>query len=221
MGRTACCVFHGQGATEYLVLLAVVLVIALVGIALLGFFPGTASDAQETESRLYWQSASPIAITEWGARLDRESNGNYSVVYLRVRNRGQYPITITKILANGQTISNVWTGQWYPLAPISSAYALQPGEEKPFGGSNYAFFPGVPVIGGGNGSFFHFAGNDSYLYQATLKNAATSLCQRTSPYGYLITPNFGFEYTTTVEGQTITKQQIGRTAVIRCMPNWN
>ncbi len=54
----------GQGATEYLVLLAVVLVIALVSIALLGFFPGLATDARITQSRSYWQSASPIAITE-------------------------------------------------------------------------------------------------------------------------------------------------------------
>ncbi len=60
--------FRAQGATEYLVLLAVVLIIALVGIALLGFFPGTASDAQIAESQIYWRSASPISITESAAR---------------------------------------------------------------------------------------------------------------------------------------------------------
>jgi len=32
--------YIGQGATEYLVLLAVVLIVALVSVALLGFFPG-------------------------------------------------------------------------------------------------------------------------------------------------------------------------------------
>ena len=56
-----------QGAVEYLVLLAVVLIIALVSVALLGFFPGMASDAQITQSQIYWQSASPIAITESSA----------------------------------------------------------------------------------------------------------------------------------------------------------
>ncbi len=56
-----------QGATEYLVLLAVVVIVALVSIALLGFFPGTASDSQLTESAIYWQSATPIAMTETGA----------------------------------------------------------------------------------------------------------------------------------------------------------
>jgi hypothetical protein len=50
----------GQGATEYLVLPAVVLIVALVSVALLGFFPGMASDAQITQSQAYWQSAQPI-----------------------------------------------------------------------------------------------------------------------------------------------------------------
>ncbi|MEM4633540.1 MAG: hypothetical protein QW275_00095 [Candidatus Anstonellaceae archaeon] len=55
----------GQGATEYLVLLAVVLIIALVSIALLGFFPGLASDARITQSNSYWRGeARPIAILE-------------------------------------------------------------------------------------------------------------------------------------------------------------
>jgi hypothetical protein len=55
----------GQGATEYLVLLAVVLIIALVSIALLGFFPGLASDARITQSTSYWRGeARPFAILE-------------------------------------------------------------------------------------------------------------------------------------------------------------
>lgn len=55
----------GQGATEYLVLLAVVLIIALVSIALLGFFTGLASDARITQSNSYWRGeARPFAILE-------------------------------------------------------------------------------------------------------------------------------------------------------------
>ncbi len=56
----------GQGATEYLVLLAVVLIIALVSIALLGFFPSLAIDARITQSNLYWRGeARPFAITDY------------------------------------------------------------------------------------------------------------------------------------------------------------
>lgn len=55
----------GQGATEYLVLLAVVLIIALVSIALLGFFPGASSDTKIAQSKAYWSGqAYPVRILE-------------------------------------------------------------------------------------------------------------------------------------------------------------
>lgn len=55
----------GQGATEYLVLLAVVLIVAMVAIALLGFFPGLAGDAKKTQSDAYWRGeARPFSIIE-------------------------------------------------------------------------------------------------------------------------------------------------------------
>jgi hypothetical protein len=57
--------FRGQGATEYLVLLAVVLIVALVSVALLGFFPGMATDARMTQSQAYWKGqARPFAILD-------------------------------------------------------------------------------------------------------------------------------------------------------------
>ncbi|MCX8175518.1 MAG: hypothetical protein N3E51_04925 [Candidatus Micrarchaeota archaeon] len=55
----------GQGATEYLVLLAVVLVIALVVIALLLFFPGMSGPVSESESKIYWTgTAKPFRVHE-------------------------------------------------------------------------------------------------------------------------------------------------------------
>ena len=54
---------RGQGATEYLVLLAVVLIIGLVSVALLGFFPGISGGISEAESQAYWGGvARPIKI---------------------------------------------------------------------------------------------------------------------------------------------------------------
>ncbi|MCX6770119.1 MAG: hypothetical protein NT051_05605 [Candidatus Micrarchaeota archaeon] len=55
---------RAQGATEYLVLLAVVLVIALVAIALLGFFPGLSDDSRLNQNRVMWKSKSPIAVID-------------------------------------------------------------------------------------------------------------------------------------------------------------
>ena len=211
----------GQGATEYLVLLAVVLIIALVSVALLGFFPGMAMDSKLAQSKMYWLGASPIAVVEMAARAYGDvGNGNYTFTYFRIRNTGVYPITITKILAGNTSIIYIWTGGWGPAVLLSDRVRMAPGEEFIFGHSSY--FPGVPSLGTGNFTFFTFSGSDAASYGANLKNAATSICSRTAPYGYLMVNNFGFEYTQTIEGSTLTKRQVGvAPLIVQCMNNYN
>ncbi len=55
----------GQGTTEYLIILAVIIVIALVVVGVMGWFPGLATGITESQSRAYWKSSAPIAITDW------------------------------------------------------------------------------------------------------------------------------------------------------------
>jgi len=204
---------QGQGATEYLVLLAVVLIVALVSVALLGFFPGMASDAQMTQSQTYWQSASPIAITEWGARfaVDGVSPG-YTHFYMRIRNMGMYPIRLTKILMNGKSTSNVYTGSWGPVATMSTVAYLAPGEEKTIGYPSYFGFTSP-----GYGNLFFFVPEYRYLQGGISVN-----CSRTAPFGTAVINNFGFEYTEYIEGQQITKRQVGaKPVMIKCMNNYD
>ncbi|MCX8197513.1 MAG: hypothetical protein N3G80_04335 [Candidatus Micrarchaeota archaeon] len=113
---------RGQGATEYLVLLAVVLIIALVSIALLGFFPGLASDAKITQSNTYWRGeAMPFSIIEHSF----DSSGNGSIV-------------ITNRDASGTlTITNITVGN----ATYSTPTVLAPGDQKV-----------IPLSGAGSGS---------------------------------------------------------------------
>jgi len=54
----------GQGASEYLILLAVVLVVGMVAVTLLGGFTSMGGDARTKESKQYWAAANPFAITE-------------------------------------------------------------------------------------------------------------------------------------------------------------
>lgn len=80
---------RGQGATEYLVLLAVVLIIALVSIALLGFFPGLATDAKITQSNSYWRGeARPFAILEHSI-----SSGTVTLVIQNTEGAGMLRLT--------------------------------------------------------------------------------------------------------------------------------
>lgn len=87
----------GQGATEYLVLLAVVLIIALVSIALLGFFPGLATDAKITQSNSYWRGeARPFAILEHSV-----SGTTVSLVMQNVEGAGILRVTNVSIGSAG------------------------------------------------------------------------------------------------------------------------
>ena len=96
----------GQGATEYLVLLAVVLVIALVSIALLGVFPSFATDTKINQSKTYWQAATPISIVD--GRISSTS------LQLIIRNSGSDTISInngtavlTSVGGAGDTITAI------------------------------------------------------------------------------------------------------------------
>jgi len=193
---------RAQGATEYLVLLAVVLIVALVSVALLGFFPGMASDAQETQSKTYWASAQPIAIVEWAAH--GEGGGSYTYPYLRIRNTGAYPIRITKMLGGTVSISQVDTGS---LANMSDLYYMAPGEEKYF--SSLTGGPANPA----RSIYFNLGSSawSNYLL------GASQICSYNPPHGFLVINNFGFEYIEYIEGQQITKREIGaKPLAIRC-----
>ncbi|MEW6035460.1 MAG: hypothetical protein AB1529_02505 [Candidatus Micrarchaeota archaeon] len=89
----------GQGATEYLVILAVVLIVALVVIALLGFFPGVGGAARESQSASYWSGAQPFSITSF--KLDNTS------VTLVMSNRLSEKLTLTEVAFDGDALTNV------------------------------------------------------------------------------------------------------------------
>ena len=201
-----------QGATEYLVLLAVVLIVALVSVALLGFFPSMASDAQITQSQMYWKSASPIAITEAMAGAEMASGTTYP--YLRMKNNGAYPIRITAIIGGDGGKATTFYGYGIcgtsaTTRNISDWFYLAPGEESYLAWTGTA--PGVPCSRYCNYATSASGGNRV--------GGATSLCQNstTSP-GTLVVPNFGFEYIMYIEGQQVTKREMGKSLVIKCGP---
>jgi len=199
--------FRGQGATEYLVLLAVVLIVALVSVALLGFFPGMASDAQITQSETYWKGASPIAIVEWSARGSANAPDGRGIMYFRFRNTGAYPITITKIIGKNSTnyVSQAWVAGLNETN-LSDILSMAPGEESYIG-----FGMGLPTI---KEVDFYTTSGCGNTYKLC---GADSVCYPNASYGTLQVKNFGFEYTAVIDGQRVTKRQIGTAPLtIRC-----
>ncbi len=202
---------HAQGATEYLVLLAVVLIIALVSIALLGFFPGMATDAQITENQLYWKSATPLAIIETGGVYASASPPEYEYFYMRIRNTGSYAITLSKIWAEGDSLNGYFDPTGSPTVyPFFNTITIAPGGEECFGSpwipnqscKKHSIEFGPPDWGTGSGLL------------AVIQNGTACDSQGK---GTLTLKNFGFEYSEIIEGQSITKKQIGtKPLMIRC-----
>lgn len=198
---------RAQGATEYLVLLAVVLIIALVSVALLGFFPGAAADTQLTESQIYWRSASPLSITE----IDAYGSGSasYSSMYIRIRNNGNYPIRLSKIVGAGNSITQYVNQQ----APFVYTYenlnqiVIQPGEETCFG---RASLPNNACME--HSILFSVSASDSFTLKALAPGCSAD------GTGILTIKDFGFEYTVSIDGATVTKKQVGAKPLLaRCL----
>ncbi|MCX8174588.1 MAG: hypothetical protein N3E51_00065 [Candidatus Micrarchaeota archaeon] len=115
----------GQGATEYLVLLAVVLIVALVSIALLGFFPGLATDAKITQSVSYWKEVRPLSIQEYRVV---GATGNATLVIQNNDASGTYTITDIRIFNNytpySTTVAPGETKVFYANAPGGAAGSI-------------------------------------------------------------------------------------------------
>jgi hypothetical protein len=104
----------GQGATEYLVILGAVLLVAIVIIALLGWFPQVGGPGREQESAAYWKTATPFSITSF-----RLTNGTALLV---VSNRGADKLNLTEIQFDDGA------GNAYNLS--TGSFTLTAGEER-------------------------------------------------------------------------------------------
>jgi len=114
----------GQGATEYLVLLAVVLIVAMVAIALLGFFPGLAGDAKIAQSDSYWSgSARPFAILE---HSQNAGESNMTLVMQNVdadqRQISDISIAGSGITGNASTYLSTSQNQYFSSGEKKTAY---------------------------------------------------------------------------------------------------
>ncbi len=86
----------GQVSTEYLVILAIVLVVALVVVYLVGGFAGMGVGTMETQSMQAWGTAAPLAITSW------KQSG--TALQLEVQNNDVDTLVLTAISMDGASV---------------------------------------------------------------------------------------------------------------------
>ena len=96
---------RGQASTEYLVILAVVIIIALVVVAVLGGFIDVGTSASQQSSKAYWRTAD-MGILDW-----TQSGNDFKAV---IRNNQDYRINVNNVTVGGE------------LADVASA-VLTPG----------------------------------------------------------------------------------------------
>lgn len=104
---------RGQGSSEYLILLATVIGIALLGAAIVAYYVGTAPDLRESESKAYWAGyARPFAVLESSyQRSGACGPGSTAGVYMVVQNTESRKLNITSVLLNGEAATFCVAGQ--------------------------------------------------------------------------------------------------------------
>jgi len=127
------------------------------------------------------------------------------MAYFRIKNTGSYPIRLVKIWGQTSTANESQSG------PLTNVY-IHPGEEVCFG--HWAIPSGVKC--NERGVYFFAYSGSGYASTHTLYGAKT-VCNSDGT-GQLIIPGFGFEYVQYVEGQALTKKQIGsKELIIKCV----
>ena len=93
--------FKGQVSTEYLVILAISLVLGLVLVYLIGGFGGTGAGTVDTQSQQAWGTAAPFAITDW------EQSG--TSMQLEIQNNDLEQLILTNISMDGASVFSTGT----------------------------------------------------------------------------------------------------------------
>lgn len=80
---------RGQASTEYMIVIAICLLVALVALAVITTSPPPGTGNAEKASMAYWESAYPITIRDAGMQGD-------TTLVIVVRNNGMQPVAIAQ-----------------------------------------------------------------------------------------------------------------------------
>ncbi len=125
----------GQVSTEYLVILAVVLVIALVVVYLVSQGTGLGTSTLDSQSAGYWRATQPLAITDYTASA--------TTLTLAIQNNAQESITLTQVAGTGLTAYTTSTtfapGQQRNIAVTLAATCGTTGTRYSYGNVSFTY----------------------------------------------------------------------------------
>jgi hypothetical protein len=122
----------GQGASEYLVILGAVLIVALIAAVLIGYFTGFATDLTEQQSRTYWMGyAAPFTIYDAaynGAGGQCGASGGPAAQFeIVMKNSDKYPENLTAIYIGTTTNGTICSP---PSSANGAPIRFAPNEQK-------------------------------------------------------------------------------------------
>jgi len=94
-----------QAATEYLIILAVVIIIALIVIGVMGGIPGLGTSGRSRVSESYW-SGQTVGVDSYAT----DSDGDFRITF---KNNGRNAVTLTRVELNadgGASTGGSWSG---------------------------------------------------------------------------------------------------------------
>jgi hypothetical protein len=154
-----------QTATEYMIILAVVIIIALIVVGVLGGIPGIGGGARARASASYWQTAD-IAIVAFKMVNGAGGAGAQS---LKIRNNLRDTITI-----NNVSLSTTGSGTVASFKEVNGSTVLAPGEtdtisnDRTFdpcaaAGDSYTMNVYIKYTDDETGAVFEFTGDGNKL----------------------------------------------------------
>jgi len=113
---------RAQGASEYLLILGVALLVGIGAITLMGGYFGTSDEKRLAENRIYWQSQTVAIVDGVASDVDRvhsilgyRESDDISVVLLTLQNNGRYPVELIALKSNYlQNVSGTEYGVYFP-----------------------------------------------------------------------------------------------------------
>ncbi len=139
---------RGQAAIEYLIILAVVVIIALIVIGVIGGFPGMTRGVSERDSASYWAGAD-VGITRYFISTTAGTS------MLVIRNNRLFAVNVTKVWMSG---TNVMTGTSLPLAPGSSSNLSLTSVPSCTSGNSYSMTTVITYVDSVYGQTYNFSG---------------------------------------------------------------
>src|SRR3989338_9410228 len=142
-----------QTATEYLIILAVVIIIALIIVGVLGGIQGVGRSSAGRASAAYWASAD-IALTDYAFDAGGDSNS------MKIRNNLRNQITITNVKLSGTDF--ITTDQPISVGE-SKNMSINSHKDCGDGGDSYAYDVIIDYTDSGTGASYTFTGDDNKL----------------------------------------------------------